>query len=191
MKPIGIYGGTFDPIHIGHLICAQVVLEKRNLEKIFFVPCKISPFKQNEKPTEDKHRLEMIKLSITNSPHFDFSDYEINNERVSYTIDTIKEFKKYYQNIELIIGYDNLVLFDKWKEPDKILELAKLIVMKRVNEIPTKGKHKYFDKAILVDTPTIEISSTEIRNRIKRRLTINYLVPEAVKEYIYNNKLYI
>ncbi len=190
MKAIGIYGGTFDPIHIGHLITARIVLEKRNLEKIIFVPCKISPFKQNEKPTDDKHRIEMLKLSISNFPFFDYSDFEIKSAEISYTINTLIELKKYYSDIELIIGYDNLLAFDKWKEPDKIMQLAKVVVMKRANQTQIAAKHKYFDRAILVDTPIIDISSTEIRERIKNNLTIDYLVPNAVKEYIYNNNLY-
>ncbi len=190
MKPIGIYGGTFDPIHMGHLITARVVLEKRNLKKIIFIPCRLSPLKQDEVPVQSEHRLEMLKLAISGIPFFDYSDYEIMNTEVSYSINTIREFKKHHHEIELIIGYDNLVVFDKWKEPDEIFKLAKVVVMRRTHEKEITNNHKYFDKAVLVDTPTIEISSTEIRDRIRKGLTIDYLVPKEVKEYISKNNLY-
>ena len=109
MKAVGIFGGTFDPIHLGHLICAQSVYEKRGLEKIIFIPCKISPHKRDVISSESLHRLEMIKLAIADIPYFDYSDFEINNDRISYSIDTLFHLKKEYENLELIIGEDNFL----------------------------------------------------------------------------------
>ena len=190
MSAIGILGGTFDPIHYGHLITAQVVKEIRKLEKIILVPCHISPHKKDVKNLDDNQRLEMIKLAIRELKGFEVSDFEIKNGGISYTIDTLKFFKNKYQNLELIIGFDNLVKFDSWKEPDKILELSKLIVMKRKIDETPKKKNRFFEKAILVDTPSIEINATQIRQRVKNDLMIDFLVPVKVKEYIYNFNLY-
>jgi len=189
-EKIGIFGGTFDPIHIGHLITTQFVLEQRKLDKIIFIPCYISPHKTNQNSSNPVHRLNMLRLAIEGIPYFELSDYEIRKGNISYTYDTILELKKTYHHIELIIGYDNLIVFDKWHKPDEILDLAKLIVMKRIIDKDAEVKNKYFEKAIILNTPTIEISSTEIRERVKKKLPIDFLVPKKVKEYIIQNKLY-
>ena len=187
---IGIYGGTFDPIHIGHIITTRFVLEQRGLDKIIFIPCNVSPLKTSNFSSSPGHRLNMLKLAIEGFPHFDYSDYEINKGDVSYTYDTICEMKKRFDEIELIIGYDNLVVFDKWKKANEIFEIAKVIVMKRINDRSHEKTHKYYDKAVMINTPSIEISSTEIRERVKNNLPIDFLVPDKVKEYILTNGLY-
>lgn len=190
MKPVGILGGSFDPIHLGHLITSYDVLEKRNLEKIIFVPCHISPHKTDQKPTEDFHRLNMVNLAIEKYPYFESSDYEIRKGDVSYTYNTLVELKKSYDQIELIIGFDNLIVFDKWYRPDDILQLATVVVMKReIDNIPIRH-NKYFDSVILLGTALIDISSTEIRERVKNSASIDYLVPSKVKEYISQHGLY-
>jgi nicotinate-nucleotide adenylyltransferase len=132
----------------------------------------------------------MIQKAIEEIDGFEVSDYEINKGGISYTIDTLKEFKKKYSDIELIIGFDNLLKFDSWKDPENILELATLVVMKRkIDKIPPE-KNIYYSRAIIVNTPLIEISATDIRHRVREGLLIDFLVPEKVKEYIYNFKLY-
>lgn len=190
MKPIGIYGGTFDPIHLGHLITAQAVYEMRNLDKIIFIPSFISPHKTNRISSSPHHRINMLKLAINDILHFDFSDIEITKKDISYSINTIQSLKPIYENIELIIGYDNLMTFDTWKEPDKILELVKLVVMKRNVKQGNFKRNKYFDKAIFVDTPLIEIFGTDIRERVRNNKDINFLVPQKVMAYIYKHNLY-
>lgn len=189
-EKIGIFGGTFDPIHIGHLITTQFVLEQRKLDKIIFIPCYISPHKTNYNSSNPVHRLNMLKLAIEGIPYFESSDFEIRKGNISYTYDTILELKKTYHYIELIIGYDNLIVFDKWYKPDEILDLAKLVVMKRVIDKDAEVKNKYFEKAIILNTPSIEISSSEIRERVKNNLSIDFMVPEKVKNYIIKNNLY-
>ncbi len=191
MEHIGIIGGSFDPIHIGHLITAQVVLEKRNLDKIIFIPCFVSPHKIKNKSTEAKHRLKMVELAIKSNPNFTVSDFEIKANQVSYTVETIKHFKETYDNIDFIIGYDNLINFNSWKDPDKIVELANLIVLKRNFVAPNYSFHSYFAKAVFVDTPIVEISSTEIRERIGKNLPVNYFLTKEVYDYIYEHKLYL
>ena len=190
MSKIGIYGGTFDPIHSGHLITAQSVCEIRKLDKIIFIPSFISPHKTNRITTLPNHRIKMLKLAIERIPYFDFSDIEIKKKDISYTIDTLKTLKTYYKNIELIIGFDNLITFDTWKEPDKILKLAKLVVLRRKIKEKFPIKNKFYSKAIFVDTPLIEIYGTDIRKRIKNNRNINFLVPQKVKAYIYKHNLY-
>lgn len=191
MKPVGILGGSFDPIHIGHLITSYEVLQKRNLEKIIFVPCNISPHKLDQKITENFHRLNMINLAVEDFPSFEVSDFEIRKGDVSYTYNTLVELKKTYDNLELIIGFDNILVFEKWNRPDDIFQLAKVVVMKRTIDCVPTSRSKYFDSAILLDTTLVDISSTEIRERVKNKLPIDYLVPAKVKEYISQNGLYL
>jgi nicotinate-nucleotide adenylyltransferase len=189
---IGIFGGTFDPVHNGHLITALNVASIRNLDKILFIPCFISPHKTEQRASSAPHRMEMLKLAIQANEKFSLSDYEIKREGISYTIDTINYLKKSYKNIELIIGYDNFAKFATWKEPDKIIELVKLVVLKRsYNDIDSvSGENKFFNYAVFVDTPLIDISSTEIREHIRLNLPIDHLVPESVMKYIIDKKLY-
>ncbi len=186
----GIFGGTFDPVHLGHLITAQSVLLKRNLDTIIFIPCYISPHKTNKPASLSIHRLNMIKLAIEGYDKFTFSDFEIAREGISYSIDTIMHLKEEYDELELIIGFDSLVTFDTWKEPDKITDLVKLVVMNRSHNAEIKNRNRFFERAVFVDTPVIDISATEIREKIKSKLPVNFLVPEKVLEYITDNGLY-
>jgi len=190
MTKVGIFGGTFDPIHLGHLITAQSVKEIRNLDKIIFIPAYISPHKTDAKPSSPEDRLKMIKIAVDGIPFFDCSDIEVNKGGISYTIDTLRELKKYYDKIEFIIGYDNIFTFHTWKEPDEIFKLADVIVLKRKSSHPPQFEDKYFRQAIFVQTRGIEISATDIRERVKSGMPINFLVPPKVMEYIYNHKLY-
>ena len=190
MSKVGLFGGTFDPIHHGHLITAQSVKELRTLDKIIFVPAFISPHKQHEKASSAEHRLNMLKLALNDIPFFECSDFEIKQHTISYTIDTLREFKKYFDEIDLIIGYDNIFKFHTWKEPDEILKLANVIVLKRKSSHPLDFVDKYVEAATFVQTRGIEISATDIRNRVHAGLPIHYLVPKIVENYIYKHKLY-
>lgn len=190
MKRVGIYGGTFDPIHLGHLITAQSVREIRELDKIIFVPAYLSPHKLDIKASSPKHRLNMLKLAVEGVDFFDISDFEIKKKQISYTIDTLTELKKHYDELELIIGYDNIFKFYTWKEPDEIIKLAKLIVLKRKSSYPPPYEDKYYNQAVFVQTRGIEISATDIRERVKRGQPINYLVTKEVKDYIFEHNLY-
>jgi len=190
MSRVGIFGGTFDPIHNGHLITAQSVKEIRELEKIIFIPAYISPHKQHAKASNAKHRFNMLNLAMDEIPFFECSDFEIKQHTISYTIDTLREFKKHYDEIDLIIGYDNIFQFHTWKDPDEIFKLANVVVLKRKSSHPIDYVDKYVESAHFVETRGIEISATDIRNRVHASLPIYYLVPEKVLEYINENKLY-
>lgn len=187
---IGILGGTFDPIHNGHLITARSVLETRGLDKILFIPCSISPHKQGVKTASNYDRLQMLMAAIGDSSQFEVSDFELMQGGISYSIDTIEYYKDQYENIDLIIGYDNLPKFDTWKSYKKILDNVNLVVMKRSKEILEVKNKTVLEKAIFVDTPYIDISSSNIRNRILHKLPINNLVPDSVKKYIVENSIY-
>ncbi len=189
MSRIGIYGGTFDPIHHGHLITAQSVKELRNLDKIIFIPSFISPHKTGWKPTESLHRINMLKLAIGNVHYFDWSDFEIRRENISYTIDTLLEMKRHYDEIELIIGADNLETFDTWKSSEEVIKLATLLVLRRTKNGP-ESKNIFIKKAVMLETPRIDISGTIIRERVKKGLPIDFLVPQEVMKYIYKLNLY-
>lgn len=191
MSKVGIFGGTFDPIHLGHLITAQSVKELRNLEKIIFIPAFISPHKSDAKTSSPEDRLNMIKLAVDGIPFFDYSDIEVKKGGVSYSIDTLRELKKHYSELELLIGYDNIFSFHTWKEPDEILNLAKIIVLRRKSSHPPQFEDKYYHQAVFVQTRGIEISATDIRERVKNGMPINFLVPPAVIKYIYEHKLYV
>lgn len=190
MSKVGIFGGTFDPIHLGHLITAQSVREIRELDKIIFIPAYISPHKSDVKTSSPEDRLNMIKLAIEGVSFFDYSEIEINKGGVSYTVDTLRQLKPKFDKLECIIGYDNIFSFHDWKDPDEILKLAKVIVLKRKSSQPAPFEDKYVREAEFVQTRGIEISATDIRERVKNKMPINYLVPPNVMEYIYNHKLY-
>jgi len=190
MERIGIFGGTFDPIHVGHLIAAQSLLEIRKLDKIIFIPCFLSPHKRHIKNSGSVHRLEILKLSIQYQKQFSFSEIELNRGKVSYTIDTVRELKKQYDYIDLIIGFDNLIVFDSWKEPDELFKLTNVIVMKRTIDKEIEYKHKYFKMATIIQTPFVELSSSYIRKRVTAGLPIDFMVTHAAKEYILKNNLY-
>jgi nicotinate-nucleotide adenylyltransferase len=187
---VGIFGGTFDPIHNGHLITAVAVKELRNLDKIIFIPSFIAPHKIDRLSSSPEHRIEMLKRAIKGIHYFDYSDFEIKKEGVSYTIDTLKFLQNKYDNIELIIGYDNLLEFSTWKDPDEILKMIKLVVLKRKVQNDPIVKDKFYYASEIIETPTIEISATAIRERVGNNLPINFLVPDAVMEYINYFNLY-
>lgn len=191
MSKIGIMGGSFDPIHHGHLITASAVLEMRKLDKILFIPCRKSPLKPEGRTAAGAHRLEMVKLAIQDDNRFFCSDFELSGPPVSYTIDTIKHFLPMFSEIELIIGFDNLLVFDKWKAPDEIMSLVKVVAMRRQTDVMQKPDHPYFSMASIVETPYIDISATQIRERLHNGKSIRYLVPDPVLEYIHQNNLYM
>jgi nicotinate-nucleotide adenylyltransferase len=190
MSKVGIFGGTFDPIHHGHLITAQSVREIRDLDKIIFIPSFISPHKADVNSASPEHRMNMLKLAVERIDFFEVSDYEIKKEGISYTIDTLKEFKKKYDELEFIIGYDNIFKFHTWKNPDEIMKITEILVLKRKSSLPPPHEDKYVKSALFVETRGIEISATDIREKVKQGMPIHYLVPEKVKEYIYSFNLY-
>jgi len=185
---IGILGGTFNPIHLGHLILAEEAREKLKLDRIIFVPTYLPPHKNNSDIAPTGHRYKMIKLAIKTNKYFSVSDVEIKRDGLSYTIDTIREFKKIFPEDELyfITGSDLLKYLADWKDLPEIIKMVKFIVATRpgyrLEEIP--------DYISTVAIRAVDVSAFEIRMAIKENRSFRYLVPEAVFSYINNHNLY-
>lgn len=186
---IGILGGTFNPIHIGHLILAEEARERIGLDKVIFVPTFLPPHKDNSDIAPAKDRLNMVRLAIKGNRHFLVSDVEIRRDGRSYTIDTLKEFNKKYsrQDLYFIIGSDLLKYLDDWKDLDEIIKLVKFIVVTRPG-FPLEKIPSYIKTMAI---RAVDVSAFEIRSCVKENKSFRYLVPEAVYKYIVNKKLYL
>ncbi|KLI34088.1 nicotinate-nucleotide adenylyltransferase [Brachyspira hyodysenteriae] len=191
---IAILGGTFDPPHLGHLILADTVITNCNYDKVIFIPAKIPPHKNISGEASNEDRLNMLKLSIENDERFLLDEYELNNDGVSYTINTLNYLYKNYDidgKIGLIIGADLVKDFDKWREPERIAEISDITVVNREedNNLYKENIDKYNIKVIMA--PRIDISSSLIRNRIKEKKGFRYFVKEKVYDYILSKNLYL
>lgn len=190
---IGIMGGVFDPIHIGHLFTAEEARIKFHLDKVIFVPCLHPTHKRNDKVTPVKHRLKMSCLATESNPCFEVSKIEINRSGPSYTIDTIKEFRKIYgwdAKIFFITGADAFLEIETWYKKDDLLGMCQFVAATRLGYDLSK-LNQYFKKVLhIMEIPALAISSTDIRYRIGNGLSIKYIVLEEVREYIYQHQLY-
>lgn len=186
---IGILGGTFNPIHIGHLILADEALSKLKLDKVVFVPSYMPPHKTVDIDIKPQDRLKMVELAIEDNPSFEVSNFEIGRKKTSYSIDTLKEFRsKHGADVQLyfITGSDLLKDLFSWKNVNDIFKISKFIVANRPG-YPVKDVPKEAETVVI--TP-IEVSSEDIRKRLKTERSIRYLVPEKVRSYIRERKLY-
>ena len=188
-RHVGILGGTFNPIHLGHLVIAEQVCSQLKLSKVLFLPDKIPPHRgvEKTKPIDSKDRIEMIKLAIEDNMHFDLDLTDVNRGGVSYTYETIKILKELNPNTEFyfIIGGDMVENLPKWSHIDELTQMIHFVGVCR------KGFEKSSKYPILwVNTPELEISSSMIRDAVKTNRSIKYLVPKAVEEYIKDKGLY-
>ena len=191
---IGILGGTFNPIHNGHLLIAQEVCEEFNLDKIYFIPNKLPPHKIIKDTIADIHRINMIKLAISNNNNFHIDDREIKRGGISYTIDTIKEIIKeidLIDKIHLIIGADLLPELHLWKDWEELSQISQFVVLNRDQTNITEYKTKYPFIKTLNNTVQFDVSSSLIRDKIKNNKSVRYLVSEQVKDYIKKENLYV
>jgi nicotinate-nucleotide adenylyltransferase len=189
---LGLFGGTFDPVHHGHLIVAEYVREQIGLDRVLFIPTLISPHKTDAPVTSPAHRLAMLREGIKVNPFFQVSDMEIERGGVSYTVDTLRLMGEENATDEffLLIGADNLMEFRSWKEPGEIVKRARLVVMNRPGFAGAPVDPLLPGDIIQCAVPSIDISSTEIRRRVQQGLTISYLVPPPVARYIGRHRLY-
>lgn len=192
MQKFGIFGGTFNPIHNGHLIIAELAREYLRLDRIIFIPSVRPPHKTQETIIPYEHRAAMVRSAIAGNDRFIFSDIE-QTQDLSYTTDTLAKLKEQFSGTDfyLIIGSDSLLALNSWKTPDVLTHQATLAVFPRVNYDAHQGDKKFLDHAVLLPMPVVEISSSRVRERIEKNQTIRYLVPADVESYIFKNKLYV
>lgn len=198
---IGIMGGTFDPIHVGHLVIAETVRESLGLGGILFIPSNNPPHKDNAKITGASHRFEMVKLAIDDNSYFHASDIEISREGITYSIDTLALLAKEYRNDRdyvYIIGADTVWDLVNWYKFEDVFAICSFAAVQRPGYDLNKLKkrinileRKFAADIMYVEAPAIDISSTEIRERIESHKSVKYMVPDKVIQYIFENKLYL
>ncbi|WP_018923686.1 nicotinate-nucleotide adenylyltransferase [Salsuginibacillus kocurii] len=189
MKKIGLLGGTFDPPHSAHLVIAEAALEQCELDEIWFIPTHTPPHKEREGMTPSTKRLNMIRLATEDHPQFHVSTIEVERQGPSYTIDTVQTFKRESPDAEFyfIIGGDMADDLGTWKDISALRQLVTFVVTER----PSYPSNPPFEDGIIrVKVPGLEISSSELRRRVKQQISIRYLTPDSVRTYIEENQLY-
>ena len=194
---LGVLGGTFDPVHLGHLIIAEEARVRLGLKGVLFLPAG-QPWMKSWASAPAPHRLEMLRLALASNPTFHLSTLEMERAGPSYTYQTLPRLQEEHpgEELSLLLGWDALEEFPRWKEPGRILELAQVVAFPRAgfpapdlarlrNEVPALAQ-----RLILMEGPVVQISSTEVRRRVKEGLSIRYLVPREVEEYILRQGLY-
>ncbi len=194
MKKIGFFGGSFDPPHFGHLNLAISLAEQHHLDSVLFCPVNQSPFKEHEPIASAEHRIAMTLLGIQGLPAFELCKLEIERGGISYTIDTLRALKKEYKQDELylLLSEEAIDSFGRWKEADEIICLAKPLIGTRgmaSRQIPDTPLQATLLSG-LTPTPFMEISSTKVRDRLKRKLPCLHLVPANILDYIRRHRLY-
>jgi nicotinate-nucleotide adenylyltransferase len=199
MKKIGVFGGTFDPVHIGHLVAAQIAAEDAGLDLVVFVPAGTPPHKTEQPVTASRHRLEMVRRAVAGNPVFSVSDWEIRQGGRSYTLRTLEYLRSRYADDELyfILGADTLEDLPNWHEPSKVVELARIIAVRRpgydalaaLERLSSRIKN-IRGRIVYVESPRLEIASSWLRERIRNGRSVDHLIPENVIRYIKENRLY-
>jgi nicotinate-nucleotide adenylyltransferase len=206
---LGIFGGTFDPPHVGHLLAASDAIEHLALDRLVFVPAAVQPLKASRSTAPGPDRLSMVRLMVSGDPRLDADSVELDREGLSYTVDTLKEFARRYPLAEryFLVGADVLSSFAQWRDPQTVLELASLAVLTRRADLgrDTVDRSIAADvsgvsrsaldtelarRATLVPTRRVDVSSTEIRDRVRSGRSIHGFVTDAVAEYIRSHGLY-
>ncbi len=197
---IGVLGGTFDPVHIGHLVLAEEVRTRLNLTEILFVPAGQPWLKVDSPISPAEHRVEMVRLAIADKPYFKLSTMEIERAGPTYTVDTIAELKAQLgigDELFFILGWDNLAKLPQWTQPSRLITMCRLVAVPRPDyplpdlkaleaDIPGLSQ-----RVTLMDKPEIDISASAIRERVAQGLSIRHLIPEPVERYIKEHKLYL
>jgi len=188
---LGIFGGSFDPVHLGHLLVAQAAVEELGLDKLFFIPAAQSPFKPDSKPAPASARLRLLRLALAGWTNCEIDEQEIRRGGVSYTIDTLRDYAKRFPGAELfyLIGTDHVAKLNEWREPDELAKLAEFVVIPRPGAVPAHFPQPFRGRT-LKGFP-LAVSSLQIRARLKAGLPIEPLTPPAVAEAIRDGKLYV
>jgi nicotinate-nucleotide adenylyltransferase len=185
---IGIFGGTFNPIHFGHLVLAEQAHEKLNLDKVIFIPSFYPPHKKSFDLAPAAHRFNLVKLAIQGNERFEISDIEVKRKGRSYSVDTLRQLKKIYPEAKLffISGSDVSDQITKWKSINTILALSRFVLAKR----PGYRLKKYYRDILVISITELDISSSMIRRKIKTGQSVRYLMPQRVFRYIRKKRLY-
>ncbi len=197
---IGIMGGTFDPIHLGHLILGEKAYEQLELEKVYFMPAGNPPHKKSRPGrAEDGQRIEMVRLAIQENPHFSLSTLEMHEDGYTYTYRTLEMLSKEHPNTEyyFIIGADSLFSLESWMHPGRILQACTMAVATRDHasrqELSAQIRRlteKFHGRFVCLDSPNIDISSQQLRRWVEDGQSLKYYIPDNVIEYIYKNRIY-
>lgn len=194
MERIGIFGGTFNPVHLGHLVLGQEAIESCKLSRLIFVPANIPPHKEEDTEiASPEHRLKMLELATAGNNKFEVSDVEIKRQGVSYTYDTVKHFadKNKERQIYLLLGADSLLELSGWHRYEELLELCRVVVFYRASADLTKVPKQINEHYQLISTMRIDLSATDIRAKIGQGKSVIYMVPEVVAKYLAEQKLYV
>lgn len=184
---LGVFGGTFDPPHVGHLVAAQDALTALRLERVLLVPAAVPPHKLDRSLTPAATRLELLRAAVVGDPRFEIDDIELGRGGPSWTVDTLRAFRGRWPEAQLflLVGMDQFAEFASWREPDEIARLARIAVLSRAGAAAPSG-----GVAVAVEVTRIDIASTEIRRRVAAGLPVRYLVPSAVEALIERYGLY-
>lgn len=187
---LGLFGGSFDPVHLGHLLVAQAAREELGLDRFFFIPAAQSPFKPGSKPTSASDRLRLLRLALAGKTWCELDEQELRRGGVSYTIDTVRDYAQRFSGAQIfyLIGGDHVQKLPQWRDAAKLAQLAEFVVVPRPGETETPIQKPFRGRA-LKGFP-LGISSSQIRARIQSGQPIDHLVPSAVAEAIYASGLY-
>lgn len=188
---LGLFGGSFDPVHMGHHLVAQAALEEMNLDRVFFIPAAQSPFKPGTNPAPAEKRVQMLRLALAGQTRFEVDELEISRGGVSYTIETAQEFQRRFPGASLfyLIGTDHVPQLPKWREAELLAKVVKFIVIPRPGQ-EARSIPPPFEGHFLKGFP-LAVSSSDIRARVKQGLAVDGLVRREVAEVILNNRLYL
>lgn len=207
MKSVALFGGTFNPIHFGHLAVAEEIRTRLDLDKVIFIPTNLPPHKDPEDLVDAKSRCLMVSLATVSNPCFEVSTFEADRSGKSYSIDTVRHYRRELGEdvrIYFIVGADMLMEISKWKNIEELIRLCRFVAVPRPGFDVRKIFDQYFlsaenlsmassllENIMIEDMPLLDVSATAIRRRVKEWKSIKYLVPESVEQFIHNHKLYL
>ncbi len=192
MKNLGILGGTFDPPHLAHLIAGEMAVEAFALDKLFFIPANIPPHKTGENISSAEQRFSMLEIATRGNNKFETSSIELKRAGPSYTIDTLRQIQQQFspEKIFLFLGLDQLAVFNNWHKSEEIFETAHVVAMMRPTHSFDEIDPSLRKRVKLLSIPLLDVSSTDIRARVRDGKSIRYLVPDGVRVYIAEHRLY-
>jgi nicotinate-nucleotide adenylyltransferase len=188
---LGLFGGSFDPVHLGHLLVAQAAVEELGLEKLYFIPAALSPFKPENQPAPAAIRLQLLRLALAGRTNCEIDEQEIRRGGVSYTVDTLRDYANRFSGAKIfyLIGADNAAKLNEWREPAELAKLAEFVAVPRPGGAPTIFPPPFRGRT-LKGFP-FDVSSSQIRKRVKAGLPIEHLVPPFVADAIHAARLYV